>query len=140
MLFFLMIRRPPRSTLFPYMTLFRSEHTITYVDAERGTTYKLEPDVVNETKAVVKEEEGSGYVKLEDEKGTASKPAAATTTAPSDKTIESSGYVELKDQKAGTTTSDEQVETNDYVEIPEKGRDVSPESSDEFVKIPKNIP
>src|SRR3954465_11717655 len=25
--FFLMIRRPPRSTLFPYTTLFRSEHT-----------------------------------------------------------------------------------------------------------------
>src|SRR5207248_9887908 len=27
-LFFLMIRRPPRSTLFPYTTLFRSERTI----------------------------------------------------------------------------------------------------------------
>src|SRR5438445_7351552 len=26
--FFLMIRRPPRSTLFPYTTLFRSERTI----------------------------------------------------------------------------------------------------------------
>src|SRR3989454_7766213 len=26
--FFLMIRRPPRSTLFPYTTLFRSWHTI----------------------------------------------------------------------------------------------------------------
>src|SRR2546425_8210193 len=26
MLFFLMIRRPPRSTLFPYTTLFRSRH------------------------------------------------------------------------------------------------------------------
>src|SRR3712207_8863457 len=25
--FFLMIRRPPRSTLFPYTTLFRSRHT-----------------------------------------------------------------------------------------------------------------
>src|SRR3712207_9210856 len=25
-LFFLMIRRPPRSTLFPYTTLFRSDH------------------------------------------------------------------------------------------------------------------
>src|SRR5690349_23528278 len=25
-LFFLMIRRPPRSTLFPYTTLFRSQH------------------------------------------------------------------------------------------------------------------
>src|ERR671923_296334 len=27
-LFFLMIRRPPRSTLFPYTTLFRSPHTL----------------------------------------------------------------------------------------------------------------
>src|SRR3989442_13453311 len=26
LLFFLMIRRPPRSTLFPYTTLFRSRH------------------------------------------------------------------------------------------------------------------
>src|SRR5258708_11540296 len=26
--FFLMIRRPPRSTLFPYTTLFRSKHVV----------------------------------------------------------------------------------------------------------------
>src|SRR6185436_21093413 len=26
--FFLMIRRPPRSTLFPYTTLFRSSHAV----------------------------------------------------------------------------------------------------------------
>src|SRR3712207_8191983 len=26
--FFLMIRRPPRSTLFPYTTLFRSQHAL----------------------------------------------------------------------------------------------------------------
>src|SRR2546430_6716594 len=26
--FFLMIRRPPRSTLFPYTTIFRSEHYV----------------------------------------------------------------------------------------------------------------
>src|SRR2546421_1027287 len=32
MFFFLMIRRPPRSTLFPYTTLFRSDGT----DAEIG--------------------------------------------------------------------------------------------------------
>src|SRR3712207_8121143 len=31
MFFFLMIRRPPRSTLFPYTTLFRS-----YPDTQRG--------------------------------------------------------------------------------------------------------
>src|SRR3712207_7322714 len=28
MFFFLMIRRPPRSTLFPYTTLFRSRHCV----------------------------------------------------------------------------------------------------------------
>src|SRR2546430_9219369 len=28
-----MIRRPPRSTLFPYTTLFRSEHIVTHDDA-----------------------------------------------------------------------------------------------------------
>src|SRR5438034_10587708 len=28
LIFFLMIRRPPRSTLFPYTTLFRSDKTV----------------------------------------------------------------------------------------------------------------
>src|SRR3712207_9386423 len=28
LMFFLMIRRPPRSTLFPYTTLFRSHHLV----------------------------------------------------------------------------------------------------------------
>src|SRR5258708_9526555 len=32
--FFLMIRRPPRSTLFPYTTLFRSLHLHELVEAE----------------------------------------------------------------------------------------------------------
>src|SRR3712207_7891784 len=39
--FFLMIRRPPRSTLFPYTTLFRSErvdpHREPHLRAARGT-------------------------------------------------------------------------------------------------------
>src|SRR5437016_8032809 len=30
--FFLMIRRPPRSTLFPYTTLFRSQHMLKRCD------------------------------------------------------------------------------------------------------------
>src|SRR2546430_5331221 len=30
--FFLMIRRPPRSTLFPYTTLFRSPHYASFCD------------------------------------------------------------------------------------------------------------
>src|SRR5256885_17130328 len=29
--FFLMIRRPPRSTLFPYTTLFRSQGFVTFI-------------------------------------------------------------------------------------------------------------
>src|SRR3712207_8336262 len=37
--FFLMIRRPPRSTLFPYTTLFRSNMTTTHiVDVDAGDT------------------------------------------------------------------------------------------------------
>src|SRR4029434_2931940 len=36
--FFLMIRRPPRSTLFPYTTLFRSHtHTYTHVHTHTHT-------------------------------------------------------------------------------------------------------
>src|SRR2546422_8566332 len=36
--FFLMIRRPPRSTLFPYTTLFRSEHPGVDVISFTGST------------------------------------------------------------------------------------------------------
>src|SRR5689334_24242549 len=45
--FFLMIRRPPRSTLFPYTTLFRSEHVATEDDesqlATMATAYPSPP-------------------------------------------------------------------------------------------------
>src|SRR2546430_1312793 len=34
LIFFLMIRRPPRSTLFPYTTLFRSHAGILEIEAE----------------------------------------------------------------------------------------------------------
>src|SRR2546430_1098204 len=37
-LFFLMIRRPPRSTLFPYTTLFRSGFGLPVVNFMRGST------------------------------------------------------------------------------------------------------
>src|SRR5256886_4718751 len=42
MFFFLMIRRPPRSTLFPYTTLFRSviERAVLW---SRGPTLEVEP-------------------------------------------------------------------------------------------------
>src|SRR5258708_33063056 len=36
--FFLMIRRPPRSTLFPYTTLFRSMHRLLMEKAVGGVT------------------------------------------------------------------------------------------------------
>src|SRR5437588_10180606 len=40
--FFLMIRRPPRSTLFPYTTLFRS-YAVSHKNAPHGAIVKLEP-------------------------------------------------------------------------------------------------
>src|SRR3712207_9038859 len=43
--FFLMIRRPPRSTLFPYTTLFRSQNPQTlgeYRDIDFGTAFGTE--------------------------------------------------------------------------------------------------
>src|SRR5258707_15007464 len=41
--FFLMIRRPPRSTLFPYTTLFRSAHAITVHHGDRGLVVAVDP-------------------------------------------------------------------------------------------------
>src|SRR2546426_4948674 len=37
--FFLMIRRPPRSTLFPYTTLFRSPSVAVSSSGRRGTSF-----------------------------------------------------------------------------------------------------
>src|SRR5947209_17335479 len=39
--FFLMFRRPPRSTLFPYTTLFRSEGFLKFQDSEEVTHVEL---------------------------------------------------------------------------------------------------
>src|SRR3712207_7890849 len=36
MVFFIMIRRPPRSTLFPYTTLFRSDEAARHAARRRG--------------------------------------------------------------------------------------------------------
>src|SRR2546430_8986335 len=41
--FFLMIRRPPRSTLFPYTTLFRSRARPVAVIASAGTPVRVAP-------------------------------------------------------------------------------------------------
>src|SRR5256884_5237410 len=42
--FFLMIRRPPRSTLFPYTTLFRSQ---VFVDIQQGVGNQLHPQLLD---------------------------------------------------------------------------------------------
>src|SRR5215467_12733291 len=43
--FFLMIRRPPRSTLFPYTTLFRSrrQHVLLDIDPHRPLAERADP-------------------------------------------------------------------------------------------------
>src|SRR5256885_17267598 len=40
--FFLMIRRPPRSTLFPYTTLFRSEYIFDRPKRARDSKWRFE--------------------------------------------------------------------------------------------------
>src|SRR2546430_14184067 len=42
--FFLMIRRPPRSTLFPYTTLFRSHKALTLGAPGAAATQKMSSD------------------------------------------------------------------------------------------------
>src|SRR5256885_11509426 len=44
--FFLMIRRPPRSTLFPYTTLFRSVYAVWYPITERARSDWFHQDVL----------------------------------------------------------------------------------------------
>src|SRR3712207_7862469 len=44
-MFFLMIRRPPRSTLFPYTTLFRSTAGPTPGDVQRPAAQRRHPGV-----------------------------------------------------------------------------------------------
>src|SRR3712207_8560874 len=51
-----MIRRPPRSTLFPYTTLFRSIETDSRLDRNRGRTWEVH---FTHRYDVVPEEDGS---------------------------------------------------------------------------------
>src|SRR3712207_7909131 len=54
--FFLMIRRPPRSTLFPYTTLFRSRErhqTVPHVAGGRGAQLLAKPDARSPSSATV---------------------------------------------------------------------------------------
>src|SRR5258705_1416492 len=41
-----MIRRPPRSTLFPYTTLFRSRHAVTLATTHLGALKQLAAETV----------------------------------------------------------------------------------------------
>src|SRR2546430_12191616 len=41
-----MIRRPPRSTLFPYTTLFRSRHFAEVLDRKHGGEHRLKPAII----------------------------------------------------------------------------------------------
>src|SRR5205809_5832395 len=52
--FFLMIRRPPRSTLFPYTTLFRSQNI----------EYDLIVQKLDEVDRAIVESESSGFAKV----------------------------------------------------------------------------
>src|SRR3989475_13132438 len=50
MFFFLMIRRPPRSTLFPYTTLFRSD-----LDPGEGVTWPMLQEAAQLTRVMLAE-------------------------------------------------------------------------------------
>src|SRR2546429_3579582 len=52
--FFLMIRRPPRSTLFPYTTLFRSEGQEVPANIFEKVTYELHPSFEKRAKQIFK--------------------------------------------------------------------------------------
>src|SRR3712207_9349758 len=52
--FFLMIRRPPRSTLFPYTTLFRSRGRAHHLERRPGLPV-LEVDLLDERRQVAEE-------------------------------------------------------------------------------------
>src|SRR5207302_8425829 len=65
--FFLMIRRPPRSPLFPYTTLFRSSDGVRLDEVTRGLLDERFV-VVNDT--LVGERETSGVARLRSEEHT----------------------------------------------------------------------
>src|SRR5690348_17449021 len=69
--FFLMIRRPPRSTLFPYTTLFRSWNDVIPAVRQFLKEYLEEgKEVINEDEVVVIKKESSNEVAARSEEHT----------------------------------------------------------------------
>src|SRR3712207_7395432 len=70
--FFLMIRRPPRSTLFPYTTLFRSSSGVGVLVVDRRHQQQAavdDPGLAGHVAALI-EQEGDGAGDLQDRKST----------------------------------------------------------------------
>src|SRR3712207_7272203 len=69
-----MIRRPPRSTLFPYTTLFRSHHAHhgQRVHAEDGDRHRVARPAVDDEKG---QGDGEGGEALEEHPGDRGRPA-----------------------------------------------------------------
>src|SRR2546422_8220203 len=61
-----MIRRPPRSTLFPYTTLFRSEHiwktSVPCIDPDSWTPYSVELTHFLEDRKSTRLNSSHGYI------------------------------------------------------------------------------
>src|SRR3712207_6936159 len=55
-----MIRRPPRSTLFPYTTCFRSDETAGHVDIAAGHCEGIDHVAVDEREGALPGKAGSG--------------------------------------------------------------------------------
>ena len=53
LLFFLMIRRPPRSTLFPYTTLFRSLQTVAGLEFQSNIKHYTNTDIHTLTMTII---------------------------------------------------------------------------------------
>src|SRR3712207_8325105 len=64
-----MIRRPPRSTLFPYTTLFRSRNTIPFIITTKRTNY-LGKNLTKEVKDLFNENYKTLLKEIEDRKST----------------------------------------------------------------------
>src|SRR5258706_9412451 len=76
-----MIRRPPRSTLFPYTTLFRSEEKVYDLDLKKKS-YKVT------TFAELRRQMEEAMKKAQESARTAQQPAAAPARDPNQKDIE----------------------------------------------------